>query len=96
MNAMHKKEYDSSRSYLTRAVELAKKNYGESNDAVATGFDKIATTYFAQEDYANAEVWLLRAVRIDDEIHGYDGFDGINHVNTLCVVYGRTGKPGAP
>lgn len=93
MNAMYKKDYDAARNYLTRALELAKKNFGESNNAVAEAFDRIAITYFAQEDYANAEVWLLRAVKIDDEVHGYDGFDGINHVNTLCVVYDRTKKP---
>jgi tetratricopeptide (TPR) repeat protein len=93
MSAMYKQDYEASRAYLTRSLELAKKNYGESNTPVAAGLHKMALTYFAQQDYANAEMWLLRAVKIDDEIDGYDGFQGAADVNTLCAVYDRAGKP---
>jgi Tfp pilus assembly protein PilF len=93
MNAMYQQSYASSRAYLTRSLDLATKNYGEKNSAVATGMHKIALRYFVQQDYANAEVWLLKAVKIDDEISGYDGFQGLADVNTLCVVYERGGKP---
>lgn len=50
-------------------------------------------TYFAQQDYTDAEVWLLRAVKIDNEINGYDGSAGAADVTTLCAVYDRAGKP---
>ncbi len=93
MNAMCQQKYDVSRSYLQPSLELARKNYGEKKTAFAAGLHKIGLTYFAQQDYTNAEVWLVRAVKIDDEISGYDGFEGVVDVTTLCVVYERAGKP---
>ncbi len=93
MNAMYQQKYDLSRTYLQRSLELAKKNYGEKNTAFAAGLHKIGLTYFAQQDYTDAEVWLLRAVKIDDEINGYDGYEGVADVTTLCAVYDRAGKP---
>lgn len=92
MNAMYKGDYEASRAYLTRLLELARTNYGETNSKVASGLHKMALTYFNQQDHADAEAWLLRAVKIDDEIDGYDGFQGSADVNMLCVVYDRAGK----
>ena len=92
MNAMYQQRYDLSRTYLTRSLELAKQNYGEKNSAVAAGLLKIGMTYLVQGDYTNAEAWLLRAVRIDEEIGGYDGFQGVADLTTLCTVYDRASK----
>lgn len=92
MNAMYQQKYDVSRTYLQRSLELAKNTYGEKSAPVAAGLHKIGLTYFAQQDYTDAEVWLLRALKIDDEITGYDGYEGVADVTTLCAVYDRAGK----
>ena len=51
------------------------------------------SVYFVQKDWAKAEPYLLRAVRIDEALYGADGIDMVIPRAKLCALYDHWEKP---
>jgi hypothetical protein len=59
MMAAYQHDSVSAQSYLSHALELNEKAYGENSPGVATSLRMMATVYSVENDFAKAEPFLL-------------------------------------
>ena len=91
--ALSKQDFNSALDYYQRAIDLNAKAFGESSDAVALNLSIASNVFILQKAYDKAESYLLRALRIDEALHGKDGWDINIPLGYLCNVYDQWGKP---
>ena len=91
--ALSKQDFNSALDYYQRAIDLNAKTFGESSDAVALNLSIASNVFILQKAYDEAESFLLRALRIDEALHGKDGWDVNLPLGYLCNVYDQWGKP---
>jgi tetratricopeptide (TPR) repeat protein len=91
--ALSKQDFDSALDYYQRAIDLNAKAFGESSDAVALNLSIASNVFVLQKAYDKAESYLLRALRIDEALHGKDGWDINIPLGYLCNLYDQWGKP---
>jgi hypothetical protein len=74
-------------------VKVNEETYGEVSDRVEESLVMLAYVYGAQEDYDHVKTVALRALRIEETLHGKDGEKIIAPLSFLCSPYGRWNKP---
>jgi tetratricopeptide (TPR) repeat protein len=78
---------------FSRAADLTRNTYGEDSEKYADSVKYIGMVYFFQKDYAKAEPYFLRGVRVQEASGGKDANSLLASLTLLSKLYEAWDQP---
>ncbi len=84
-------DYKKAKEYITRSLDIARKENGEESNQVATSYNNIGFVYSSQGDYAKSLEYYHKSLSIFEKVFGPDHPDVAISYNNIGGIYSSQG-----